>query len=475
MSKTYNLQDLKSLHAAHKVTCDSLKKTSAKQRKEKLNALIRYIQDPINEKRLLEAMKSDLGRHTVEVLLSEIGVIINVAKYIKHNLNEWMRPERVSTSLSLLGASSYIIKEPKGITLIIAPWNYPFQLAIVPLCYAMAAGNTAVIKPSEYSEATSDFIEKMIADLFDPKEISVVQGAVETSTMLLDLPWNHIYFTGSPMVGKIVMKAASKYLSSVTLELGGKSPCIVDDSINMKSAAQKLVWGKYMNNGQTCIAPDYVLVSKTKKSILIEALKNAVSAQLDPDGKGTQNNNDYGHIISDRHHARCVALLQDALDKGAVIITGGDYDSQSRYFSPTILDNVTDDMKIMQEEIFGPILPIVTYNNKEEVKSIIESKPKPLALYIQSNNKKSIQYYLNNTTAGGTVINDFVIHYANPHLPFGGINNSGIGKSHGYYGFQEFSNERSVMHQRLGATKLLHPPFTKTTERIARVLGKWLS
>ncbi len=475
MPTTYSIQDIQSLFADHVTTAEKIKKSSAKERIKKLESIVEYIKNPKNENRLMEAMQVDLGRHTVEVLISEIGVIINVVKYIKRNLKGWMQDERVSTSLSLLGASSYILKEPKGSALIIAPWNYPFQLAIVPLCYAIAAGNTAVIKPSEYSSATSAFITQMINDLFDPKEINVVEGAVEETQMLLKQPWNHIYFTGSPAVGKIIMTAAAQHLSSVTLELGGKSPCIIDSSIKMSSVAKKLVWGKYLNNGQTCIAPDYALVPNSEKPKLIAELQKQVKSQLDPNGNGAQNNDDYGHIISDRHHKRCVELLTDALDKGATLITGGDYNTESRYFSPTILDNVTDEMKIMQEEIFGPILPIVAYDNKEEVKSIIASKPKPLALYIQSKNQKSINYFLENTTAGGTVINDFMIHYANPHLPFGGVNNSGIGKSHGYYGFQEFTNERSVMRQRFGATALLHPPFSKRTEKLARILGNWLS
>jgi len=475
MPKTINFEEIQNIILSHKDTAVKLKRTTYKDRIKKLNSIVSYLQDRNNEQRLMKAMKIDLGRHTVEVLLSEIGVINNVAKYIKRNLKEWMKNERVATSISLLGASSYIIKEPKGSTLIIAPWNYPLQLGIVPLCYAIAAGNTAVIKPSEYSSATSAYMATMIAQIFDPKEITVVQGAVEETKILLDLPWDHIYFTGSTMVGKIIMKAAAERLSSVTLELGGKSPCIIDKSANITSVAKKLTWGKFLNNGQTCIAPDYVLVPKKMKSSLVAELKKEVKTQLDPNGIGSQANEDYGHIISERHHSRCVSLLEDAIQKGANIITGGEYDASSRFFAPTVLDNVTDDMKIMQEEIFGPILPIIGYTSKEEVVNIINNKPKPLALYIQSKDQKSIAFFIENTTAGGTVINDFMIHYANPHLPFGGVNNSGIGKSHGYYGFQEFTNERAVMRQRFGATSLLHPPFTARSEKLARILGKWLS
>ena len=465
---------IENIYSMHQATAKSLRHSDHKQRCKKLDLIIDYLSKEKNEKKLMEAMKTDLGRHTVEVLMTEIIVINGIIKYIKRNLKQWMKDERVSTSLPLIGASSYIKKEPKGSALIIAPWNYPFQLAIAPLCYAIAAGNTAVIKPSEYSAATSAFIRNMIKELYDPKEITVVEGAIEETQMLLDQKWNHIYFTGSPMVGKIIMKAAAEHLASVTLELGGKSPCIIDSSANIDKVAKKLVWGKFLNNGQTCIAPDYALVPTKLKDKLLSALQKEIAAQLDPKGKGIETNEDYGRIISDKHHQKCVTTLDDAVSKGATIVAGGKYDSQTRYFAPTVVDHVTDDMTVMQEEIFGPILPIVTYDNKEQAIRIIENKPKPLALYIQSNDQKSINYFLDNTTAGGTVINDFMIHYANPHLPFGGVNNSGIGKSHGYYGFQEFTNERSVMNQKYGITKLLHPPFTPTTEKLARFMGKWL-
>lgn len=475
MSTTISASSIKNIYQSHALTAKKLKNTSYKDRIKKIDAIIDYLSEQKNEDKLIQAMYVDMKKPKVEVMVSELAVIFSIAKYIKRNLKEWVQDKSVSTSLSLAGATSYIIKEPKGSALIISPWNYPFQLAIAPLCYAIAAGNTAVIKPSEYSKATSNYIKEMIGEIFDPSEITVVEGAVEETQMLLDQPWNHIYFTGSPAVGKIIMKAAAEHLSSITLELGGKSPCIIDNTADIPSTASKLTWAKYLNNGQTCIAPDYVLVDFQKEKELISEIKSAINQQLNSNDNGIKESPDYGRIISDKHYSKCIEVLQDAISKGAKVEIGGEYDANSRFISPTVLSHISDDMTIMQEEIFGPILPILTYKNKEEVTQIIANKPKPLALYIQSKEQSTIDYHLQHTTAGGTVINDFMIHYANPNLPFGGVNNSGIGKSHGYYGFQEFTNERAVMRQKLGATSLLHPPYTKRSERLAAVMGKWLS
>lgn len=465
-------QEVKSFFNAHQKTATAIRHSSAADRCNKLQSIIDYLSDRNHEAKLAEAMQKDLGKHLVEVLATEVTVIISIAKYIQRHLSLWMQDEKRSTSLPLLGASSYIKKEPKGCTLIIAPWNYPLQLSLGPLCYAIAAGCTAVIKPSEFAIATSAFLKDMIVELFDPNEITVVQGEVPETQMLLDQPWNHIYFTGSPQVGKIIMKAASQHLSSVTLELGGKSPCVVDRNINIQRAADKMAWSKYLNNGQTCIALDYVLVHVDDEKKVADHLMNSIVKLF---GDDTAHNPDYGRIISLKHHRRCQEILQDALDKGAKLVTGGSFDEETRYFAPTVLGHVTQDMKVMQEEIFGPILPIVTYRDMTEVTHIINQKPKPLALYILSKSKKNIKYIMNHTSAGGTVINDFMIHYANPNIPFGGVNNSGMGKTHGYFGFQEFTNERAVMHQRWGLTNLLYPPYTKTTERLIRFMGKWLS
>ena len=438
-----------------------------------LNSLLNTINK--NEDKIYDALKKDLNKHEFESFLSEVLLVKREIKLFTRKLKKWSKRKRVNGSIFNFPSSNYLIPEPYGNILIITPWNYPFQLSLTPLIGAVAAGNSVIIKPSELAPNTSLVLKELIENVFPQNLVCVIEGDVETAKHLLDKKWDYIFFTGSTKIGKIIAEKAAKHLTPTTLELGGKSPCVVDSNVDIDKTAKRIVSGKFVNCGQTCIAPDYVLVPNKMKSSLVAELKKEVKTQLDPKGIGSQANEDYGHIISDRHHSRCVSLLEDAIQKGAIIITGGEYDAISRFFAPTVLDNVTDDMKIMQEEIFGPILPIVGYTSKEEVINIIDRKPKPLALYIQSKDQKSIAFFIENTTAGGTVINDFMIHYANPHLPFGGVNNSGIGKSHGYYGFQEFTNERAIMRQRFGATSLLHPPFTAKTEKIARILEKWFT
>ena len=383
-----------------------------------------------------------------------------------------MKPKKVATPLTFTGASSYIYYESKGTSLIISPWNYPFQLAVTPLIYTIAAGNTAMIKPSEYSSATSQYLEDMIDHLFEAKEVKVIQGAVEESKALLDCPFDHMFFTGSTHVGKIVMSAAARHLSSVTLELGGKSPCIIDETADLSHTSKSITWGKFFNAGQTCIAPDYILVHQSKEKELKEKLVTEIEKMYNPSGKGIIHSQDMGRIISERHYIRAKSLIVDAVEKGAQVIHGGDSDDDERFISPTLLSDVNNEMRVMKEEIFSPILPILTYQKPSDIINQINKLPKPLALYIFSKNQKNIDKYLRNTSAGGTVINDTLIHYANHNLPFGGVNHSGIGKSHGTYGLYSFMNERAVMRQHLNATKVLHPPYDKNSLRTVRMMSK---
>ncbi|MEO1256246.1 MAG: aldehyde dehydrogenase family protein, partial [Bacteroidota bacterium] len=320
---------------------------------------------------------------------------------------------------------------------------------------AIAAGNAVIIKPSEFSENTSQLIKRMCEEVFEPKEVSVVLGAVEESQELLSLPFDHIFFTGSPQVGKIVMKAASKHLSSVTLELGGKSPTIIDGTANIKDAAQKISWGKWQNAGQVCIAPDYLLVHQSVE----QKLKDELVIQVEKIYGKKEN---YGGIISRHHHNRVNELMADAIDKGADIGFGGKSDRDQLRFSPTLLTNVSKESKVMQEEIFGPILPMITFSKIEEVIQIINDKPKPLALYIFSKSRSNIEKVKKETSSGMITINDVVLQFAHPNLPIGGINNSGIGKAHGYAGFIAFSNEKAMVKQRIGLTmaKTIYPPYS---------------
>lgn len=440
------------------------------QRIKKLNALQRAIEIDYRDV-IIEALDKDLGKPQVEAEMTEIYQIIGDIKHVKRNLHKWMRNKKVSTPLSMLGASSYIKYESKGVCLIISPWNFPFNLTFGPLVSALAAGNTAIIKPSEMTPHSSALMKNIIDTVFSEDEVALVEGKVETSTDLLKLPFNHIFFTGSPVVGKIVMKAAAEHLASVTLELGGKSPTIIDNTANLKTAAKKIMWGKFMNCGQICVSPDYVLIHESKKESFIEACKTWLTEFF---GENPKASNSYGRIVTDKHYKRLIAHLEDAKSKKASIIAGGQSDKASKYIAPTIITELDDDTSLLNEEIFGPILPIITYKTIDEAVDYIKSSERPLALYIYSKNKGNINTILKNTRAGGTCINNNIIHYANHNLPFGGVNNSGIGKSHGYHGFKAFSNERAVAKQiSFGIAELLFPPYTSYKEKLARWTIKW--
>lgn len=443
---------------------------NVKERLKQLNRLKTAIENTYRQD-IIEALKKDLGKPTVESEMSEIFQIIGDIKFVKKHLWQWMKPQKVETPLSLLGSSSYFIYEAKGACLIISPWNFPFNLTFGPLISAIAAGNTVIVKPSEITPHCAKVIAKIIESVFEESHVAVVQGDAEAATSLLELPFNHIFFTGSPQIGKIVMQAASKHLCSVTLELGGKSPTIVDKSANIDMAAKKIMWAKFMNCGQICVSPDYVLIDDSIKTTFLESCNKWLKYFYDQDPKSSDA---YGRIVSDKHLNRLVSYLQDAKSKNAVINVGGNYDENIKFFEPTIISNLPEDAKLLNEEIFGPILPIVTYSNLEEALQFINEKERPLALYIYSKNKKVTNKIINNTKAGGTCINNSILHYANHNLPFGGINNSGIGKSHGFYGFKAFCHERAILKQHTyGVTELLFPPYSNFKERMAKFTIKW--
>ncbi len=450
------------------------KRSTAKERIEKLNHIEAYLNDPEHERELLEAMQKDLGKPELEVNLTEIAPVLSHLRHVRKHLSRWMRPRRVNTPLTMLGTRSYIQYEPKGVCLIIAPWNYPLNLALIPMIYAMAAGNTVILKPSEISRHTSHFIRKMVADLYHESEAAVVEGDASVATNLLEQPFNHIYFTGSPAIGKIVMAAAAKHLASVTLELGGKSPALIDATVDVKRTAAKTLWGKCINAGQTCIAPDYLLVEASVAEDFAQAYQAATQQFFSEDENASpEASPDFGRIISTKHFRRLRELYDDAVEKGAKVRCGGQFDETNRFIAPTLLDRVTDDMAMMQEEIFGPLLPMITYRNLEEAISVIRQRPKPLTMYIASNDRPTVNKLLEETSAGGTVIKDYLLGYNNPYLPFGGVNNSGIGKSMGHHGFVEFSNERGIVQRQWGSLKFIYPPYTDRVKKIGRMLRKW--
>ncbi|GAB5518704.1 MAG: aldehyde dehydrogenase family protein [Rhodothermales bacterium] len=381
-----------------------------------------------------------------------------------------MRPQRVKTPITHFGTSGHIHYEPKGTGLIFSAWNYPILLALGPLVSAIAAGCTAILKPSEQAPASSAWLAALIADCFSPEEVAVVEGDAEVAQHLTALPFDHLLFTGSPGVGKLVMRAAAEHLTSVTLELGGKSPCIVTTSANLDAAARKIAFGKFTNAGQTCICPDYLLVDRTIADDFVRRLSHAIGTVYGSTPTARQTTDGYARIIHERHFDRLLALLTDATEAGAHLAFGGQHDRDQLYLAPTLLTDVPLDSNLMQEEIFGPLMPILTYDTLDDALALINSRPKPLAFYIFTDDDAEADRVVHHTTAGSTVINDTLLHFAHTELPFGGVGTSGMGKAHGHHGFLAFSNERAVLKQQW-AHPLYHrlgPPITDQAKQLLR-------
>ncbi|MEO2076159.1 MAG: aldehyde dehydrogenase [Bacillus sp. (in: firmicutes)] len=400
-----------------------------------------------NEHNLMDALKADLNKSEFDAYSSEIGFVLEELRFTIKHLRSWVKPKRVKTPLTHIGSASYIYSEPYGVTLIIAPWNYPFQLAIAPLIGAIAAGNCAVIKPSELTPKTSGLLGKIISEIFSEEYITVVQGGVETSQALLGESFDYIFFTGSVPVGKVIMEAAAKNLTPVTLELGGKSPCIVHEDANIKLAAKRIAWGKFTNAGQTCIAPDYLYIHKNIKDQFLQQFRETT---IELYGQQPLNNPNFTRIVSQRHFDR----LTNFIDDGKLFM-GGKSNKNKLTIEPTVLTNISWEDTIMQDEIFGPILPVLEYSNLDDVIEGIHQHPKPLALYIFTESNNIQQEVLNSVSFGGGCVNDTVYHFASPYLPFGGVGNSGIGAYHGKGNFDTFSHNKSVLKQ----TTLFDIPF----------------
>lgn len=451
-----------------------VKNTTAAQRKKKLRTLEREILKRQTE--IQDALWNDFHKAPAETDLVEIYPALTEIRHTISHLSDWMRPQPVETPLSHIGSSSEVVYEPKGNALIISPWNYPFNLCMIPVAAGIGAGCTLIIKPSEYTPHTSKVIKEILGVVFQENEVAVVEGDHTVSTELLKLKFDHIYFTGSPNVGKIVMRAAAEHLTSVTLELGGKSPAIVDESANVEKSAKRIAWGKCVNAGQTCVAPDYLYVHESKYDSFIDALKKSIAASYGENEAARAESPDLAHIINQRHHKRIKKLLEDAIEKGANIEIGGQVNDENNYFAPTVLTNVPLDSEIMHEEIFGPVLPVFKYKDISEPLATINSKEKPLSMYIFSTSNKNINTLIQNTSAGGTVVNDTLLHVGHPNLPFGGVNNSGIGNGHGIWGFKAFSHERAVMKQPswFSAAEGMYPPYTNVVKKLINLTLKWL-
>jgi len=416
------------------------------------------------EDRLIDALVTDLGKPRIEAYTTEIAFTINEIDHNLKHLDSWTKPARVKVPLTFKPGTAKLVPEPLGTVCIIAPWNYPVQLLLAPLVPALAAGNTAVLKPSEVTPTVSALFEELIPRYFDSSTVAVVTGAVEETTALLEQRFDHIFYTGNGKVGRVVMRAAAEHLTPVTLELGGKSPAIVAADANISVAAKRIAWAKFLNAGQTCVAPDYVLVEEGAEDELVAALADAVTTFY---GADPQQSPDYARIVNERHHDRLMKLI-DAGGYDATVI-GGTGDRASRYLSPTVLTGVKPDAAVMDDEIFGPILPVLTVGDVDEAIRFVNDRDKPLALYAFSSNDSTLDYVVANTSAGGVTLNHAVLHLAVPELPFGGVGESGMGSYHGKAGFDVFTHHKAVLDKPTRPDPaLMYPPYTNTKQKIIR-------
>jgi len=435
---------------------------SITDRKAQLEALRTMLVD--HEGTLTDALYDDLGKSAIEAYTTEIGFTISEIDHALKHVAGWAKPRRVSLPLHLRPGSARIHPEPVGTVLIIAPWNYPLQLVLAPLVAAMAAGNTAVVKPSEIAPATAEALERLIPEYVDQSAVQVVNGAVPETTALLAARWDHIFYTGNGTVGRIVMEAASKHLTPVTLELGGKSPAIVTSHANLAVAGRRIAWGKWTNAGQTCVAPDYVLVDRTVASRFISEMSTAVTAFYGSDPFASP---DYGRMVSDHHFERVTGLLAGA----GTVTHGGSHDAATRYIAPTVITDVDADAPIMREEIFGPLLPVLTYETLDEAIVFVNARDKPLALYAFTDDDAEADRLVQATSAGGVTINHTLLHLAVPEFPFGGVGASGMGAYHGQYGFDEFSHLKPVLNRRSSPDpRLAYPPYTGWKAKLLKKL-----
>ncbi len=445
-------------------------KSTTKERIAKLNrlldAVLRY------RPQMREAMYADFQKPPFEVDAVEVLPLTSSIRHTRSKLRQWMQPKYVPTPMAFLGSSSWLQYEPKGVCLIISPWNFPILLSLEPLVSAIAAGNTAIITPSEMTPHSSALVKKIVSEVFEENEVAVVEGDGDVTQKLLALPFHHIFFTGSPSIGKKVMKAAAEHLASVTLELGGKSPTIVDETADLDTAAIRIVRGKFANCGQICIAPDYLLVQEKVKDDLLILLKQKIR---DGYGDDASKSDSYPRMVNERHFRRVKSYLDDAIAKGVKMEFGGRTDATNNYIEPSIVSNLPADALLMQEEIFGPVLPILSYGQLQEAIDLVNAGERPLTLSIFSKNKKNVRRILAETRAGGSCVNHTQLHFFNNDLPFGGIGNSGIGKAHGWYGFETFSNARAVYKQNIwGPSELLRAPYNSTKEWVLDLAIKWL-
>jgi aldehyde dehydrogenase (NAD+) len=439
-------------------------KTSIIYRKKKLKQLLQVVIN--HEKEIISALYNDFKKPEFEVVVTETSYVISDLKDTIKNINSWTKPKWVLPSILNFPSSDYIFHEPYGKVLIISPWNYPYQLALCPLIAAVAAGNQVVVKPSELTPNTSKIIAKIISEVFDKEHVEVAEGGIEVSEKLLAQRWDYIFFTGSVAVGKIVAKAAAEFLTPVTLELGGKNPCIIDKNCNIKLTAKRIVWGKFINAGQTCIAPDYIVANSKIKSKLIDALKEEIIIAY---GENPEESKDFARIVNTKNWKRLKSFLENE-----TILYGGKINESDNYIAPTLLEDSKLDSLVMQDEIFGPILPIISYQEESEIEKIISKYEKPLSLYVFSNNTKWAKSIVKKYSFGGGCINDTVVHFSNKRLPFGGVGYSGIGAYHGRLSFETFSHKKAIVNKKTWLDlPIRYAPYSGKIKTLKKLLN-WL-
>lgn len=467
------MDELKRIYDKQQANRWEIARTTAAERIAKL----KRIRDAIfaAREKIQQAIYKDYRKNPGETDLSEIYPTISEINHTIKHLKKWMKPKRVRTPITLFGTSSLVRYEAKGVVLILSPWNYPFQLLMTPLIAAISAGNCAIIKPSSKVPHISSFLNQFIAELFPEEEVALIEGSAEVADKLLEFKFDHIFFTGSPNIGKHVMSMAAKHLTPVTLELGGKSPVIVDQSANVKKAAERIVWGKFINAGQTCVAPDYLYIHKSLQAEFIAEAKKVIAARYGATDKEQNTSPSFCRLVSTGHVKGLKKILDETVGQGAKIECGGGSDIESRYMAPTLLSGVTTQMAIMQDEIFGPVLPILTFDSINEPVGYIQSGEKPLALYVFSQDSQATEEILSRTTAGGSCVNTLLVHLANGDLPFGGVGQSGMGNYHGQYGFVTFSHERAVLTQgMIDTVQNFYPPYTDKIKKRIQMAIKYL-
>ncbi|MBO9880037.1 aldehyde dehydrogenase family protein [Xanthomonas sp. D-109] len=467
-------ETIAALFAAHQATALAWRGASANARRARLRAL----RDALLARRqaLVAAFAADFAKPALEVELTEVLPVVDEIATAIAQLPRWMRPRKVSPTLLALGTRARIAFQPKGRCLIIGPWNYPVVTVLGPLVSALAAGNTALIKPSEFTPQVNAVLQAVLEEAFAPEEVALVQGGAATAQALLACPFDHVFFTGSAAVGRQVMAAAARQLTPVTLELGGKSPVIVDRSADLRRAAEVIVWAKLVNAGQTCIAPDTLFVHRDVSARLLEHCRALLVQRYGGDAPAVAASPHLARMIHPAHAARVAALIDEARASGAQLLAGGEHDAARRYVAPTLLGQVPAQARIAQEEIFGPVLPVIEFEHLEEVLDRLDAAPKPLALYLWSRDRAGIARVLARTSSGSAVVNHCLQQFVHSGLPFGGVGASGFGSAHGVHGFRTFSHERALLHGgRLPIVKAFFPPYTALQQRLATGLSGWLA